>query len=56
MNHIDTPQSILLPELKGREIESILKDEIAHLMSSNDGNMQYQDMIYESQTSPYGKT
>lgn len=46
MNHIDTPQSILLPEMQGREIESILKDEIAYLANSNDNNLK-KEMFFE---------
>lgn len=36
-----------MPELKGREIESILKDEIAYMINSNEGNIQKKDMFFD---------
>eukprot|EP00347_Sterkiella_histriomuscorum_P018828 403344018 len=60
MNHVDTPQSIVIPEMRGQEIESLLKDDIlGNLLNSADdhANMQnHIELAFDHQTSPYGKT
>ena len=52
MNHVDTPQSIVIPEMRGQEIESLLKDDIlGNLLHSADDHvnmLNHIDMAYDN--------